>query len=53
MKREKPEIYGSEDTSFDIMLSHDWPKGMDRCYLDIALYGDIKELYRYKPFLKN
>jgi hypothetical protein len=53
MKREKPEIYGSNDTSFDIMLSHDWPKGIQCFYLDIALYGDTKELYKYKPFLRN
>ena len=27
MKKESPEVYGSEDTYFDIALSHDWPKG--------------------------
>ena len=27
MKKEKPQFYGAEDTNFDIVLSHDWPKG--------------------------
>ena len=26
MKKTKPEEYGADNSSFDIMLSHDWPK---------------------------
>lgn len=29
----------------DIMITHDWPSG-------IAYHGDLKELYRYKKYLK-
>jgi lariat debranching enzyme len=28
MKKESPENFGKEDGNFDIMLSHDWPKGI-------------------------
>jgi hypothetical protein len=30
MKRERPETFGSDDLNFDIMLTHDWPKGKDK-----------------------
>ena len=30
MKKEKPEEYGSEGSNFDVMLTHDWPKGNDK-----------------------
>ncbi|VVC28865.1 Calcineurin-like phosphoesterase domain, ApaH type,Lariat debranching enzyme, C-terminal,Metallo- [Cinara cedri] len=30
----------------DIMLSHDWPQGIEK-------YGNVKQLVKYKPFLKE
>lgn len=46
MQKQSPEIYGKGEEDFDIFLSHDWPK-------DMALYGNMDKLLKYKPFLKK
>lgn len=46
MKKSNPTAYGNDKAASDIFMTHDWPK-------DMALYGDLNELYRYKSFLKK
>jgi lariat debranching enzyme len=53
MQIEQPEQYGEGYSSFDIFMSHDWPKGKADSHSDMALYGSMKELLTYKPFLQK
>ena len=53
MQKDQPQIYGEAYPSFDVFMSHDWPKGTLFVDSDIALYGSMQELLTYKPFLKK
>jgi lariat debranching enzyme len=46
-KRSFPSMFVPKLTQrLDVMLSHDWPRG-------IAHYGDLRRLLRAKPFLQG